>query len=196
MPVITPVGPVGHAVAPAPAAFAPPFLPGPVVVSKYRLSENIQGLIDELIKDGRIKVEQTPSAQDDKAEATPPVKEGSGGKPGEVTYKVTNSIIAGLQDAIGDLFERRRIKAEATPPAEEASGDKKLEKKSPGYPNHPGQPSLPTSGDGSEFIPGPRLGQDEDAAAWPFGEGKDDIDPKWGRTRDKLKKKKDTCPWV
>lgn len=96
-----------------------------------------------------------------------------------------------LQNEIDRIVEHGHIRVDQTP-AEEGSNDKTLQKKDAGA----SDPYYPPQGNGPEFRPEPRLGQDDDAAAWPFGEGNDDIDPKWGRTRDKLKDKKGPCEWI
>jgi len=208
MPVIPagPLIPLGHQVeAPSPSsavspAFAHGFLPGPALSNKgiprlnvhtdrghdgldelEREIKVIQAEIDRIIESGGIRDGDSPFTPDVTVEVTPPA-------PGlNHEYIVLPPIHGGLFGSEDTPQE------EAAPQEEEVSGDKKLERKSAGYPT---DEPYPTSGDGSIPRPEPRLGQDEDAAAWPFGDGNDDIDPKWGRTRDKLTKKKTPCAWI
>ena len=175
--LIMPVIPVSASVPAVPPAlgvapaFVPPFLPGPAIVIH---GEPPKGELHPPMSDNYIKVQITPSPQGDKVDAVPHTSDEEG-----------FDYIDVLQAQIDRLVEAGLIK--------DTQDEKKLDRKSAGYPY---QRPPPTSGDGSEFKAGPRTGAEADAKAWPFGEGKDDIDPKWGRTRDKLKDKKVPCGWM
>lgn len=214
MPVIATVGPLAPSAGVVPA-FTPPFLPGPVTRVIDDPPKTLEGgypsdtdnsvnkaghpLAREL-ETGHFGSNTAPNVfnpakyGDIRIKQTPPILVGK--TQDLLTAEALQAQIDRLVEA-GIIKDTRDNKIEVTHP-DEGSGDTKLHKASGWYPNgRPNGPPLPTSGDGSEFKNAPRLGQDEDAAAWPFGEGADDVDPKWGRTRDKLKKKKgEVCPWV